>query len=157
MDKSLWRIEGFVTAAGSPVVQKWFWNEIGIEERDALRDRMNHLTMVEKHLWKEPLFEWFGDIGEVKKRVSTGALRVYGYYPDDSNTFVFLLGVVKKRTKDREGMELARKRLKRLKNREGSTHEFNFEERTSSEDSAEQEDQGSTGGIKSLGGYRFPN
>jgi hypothetical protein len=50
MDKLLWKIEGFVTAAGNPVVQNWFWDEIGEEERDALRDRMNHLTMVEKRL-----------------------------------------------------------------------------------------------------------
>jgi phage-related protein len=157
MEKSLWRIEGFVTAAGNPVVQSWYWDEIGIEERDALRVRMNYLTSIEKHLWKEPLFEWFGDIGEVKKRVSTGALRVYGYFPDDSNTFVFLFGVVKKKTKDREGTELARKRLKRLKNGEGETHEFNFEERTSPANSAGQESQSSTGGIQPFGGHRLPN
>ena len=157
MGKSLWRIEGFVKAAGNRVVQSWYWDEIGIEERDALRDRMGHLTMVEKHLWNGESFKWFGDIGEVRKRVSTGALRVYGYFPDDSNTFVFLFGVVKKKTKDREGTELARKRLKRLKNGEGDTHEFNFEERTSPADSAGQEDQNSTGGIKSIRGYRFPN
>jgi len=157
MDKLLWKIEGFVTAAGNPVVQEWYWDEIGIEVRDALRDRMNYLTTVEKHLWKKPLFEWFGDIGEVKKRVSTGALRVYGYFPDDSNTFVFLHGVVKNKTKDHEGTDLAKMRLKRLKNGEGSTHEFNFEERASSEDSTGQKDQGPTGGIKSIGRCRFPN
>jgi hypothetical protein len=70
---------------------------------------------------------------------------------------VFLLGVVKKKTKDREGTKLAKMRLKRLKNGEGNTHEFNFAERTSSEDSAGQEGQGSVGGIKSFGGNRLPN
>jgi hypothetical protein len=157
MEKPLWRIEGFVTAAGNRVVQKWYWDEIGIEERDALRDRMSHLANAPKHLWKEPLFEWFGDIGEVKKRVSSGALRVYGFFPDESNTFVFLLGVVKKKTKDREGMELARTRLKRLKSGEGDTHEFDFEERASPEDSPGQEGQNPIGSVEPFGGYRFPN
>jgi phage-related protein len=157
MGKPLWRIEGFVTAAGNSVVQKWFWDEIGVEVRDALRDRMNYLMAVEKHPWMEPGFKWFRDIGEVRKRVSTGALRVYGYFPDDSNTFVFLHGVVKQKTKDREGVETARKRLKRLKNGEGSTHEFNFKERTPSADSTGQEDQSSIGGIKSFGGNSLPN
>ena len=78
----------------------------------------------------EPRFKWFGDIGEVRKNVSTGALRVYGYFPEDLSVFVFLLGVVKKTSKDREGVDAARTRLKRLKNGNGDTHEFDFEERT---------------------------
>ena len=130
MEKPLWRIEGFVTAAGNPVVQSWYWDEIGIEERDAIRDRMRYLVYVKRHLWMEPRFKWFGDIGEVRKNVSTGALRVYGYFTEDLSVFVFLLGVVKKTSKDREGVDAARTRLKRLKNGNGDTHEFDFEERT---------------------------
>jgi len=87
-----------------------------IEERDAIRDRMKYLVNVKKNLWMEPRFKWFGDIGEVRKSVSAGALRVYGYFPDGLPVFVFLLGVVKKTTKDHVGVDVARTRLKRLKN-----------------------------------------
>lgn len=157
MEKPLWKIEGFITAAGNPVVQSWYWDEIGIEERDAIRDRMKYLVNVKKSLWMEPRFKWFGDIGEVRKSVSAGALRVYGYFPDGLPVFVFLLGVVKKTTKDHVGVDVARTRLKRLKNGEGDTHEFNFEERTSPEDSTGQAGQSPIGSVKPFGGYRFPN
>ena len=76
MEKPLWKIEGFITAAGNPVVQSWYWDEIGIEERDAIRDRMKYLVNVKKNLWMEPRFKWFGDIGEVRK-----SLRILPRWP----------------------------------------------------------------------------
>lgn len=157
MEKPLWKIEGFVTAARNAVVQSWYWDEIGIEERDAIRDRMGYLVYVKKNLWMEPRFKWFGDIGEVRKSVSTGALRVYGYFPDGPPVFVFLLGVVKKKTKDRDGVNSARTRLNRLKNGQGDTHEFNFEERTPPEDSTGQAGESPIGSVKPFGGDSFPN
>jgi hypothetical protein len=70
---------------------------------------------------------------------------------------VFLHGVVKKTTKDREGVDVARTRLKRLKNGDGDTHEFDFEERASPEDSTGQEGESPIGSVEPFGGYRFPN
>src|ERR1039458_6580238 len=113
MGRPLWRIDGFVTAAGNRVVQEWFWDELQVEGGDALRDRMNYPTNVGKNLWQPPYFDWFGDIGEVRKHISSGALRVYGFFSEEPHLFVFLHGVVKKKTKDREGIDLARLRLKR--------------------------------------------
>src|SRR5579863_4437192 len=120
MEKSPWKLEFFVTAAGTKIVQKWFWNETTLEERDALRDRANYLVNLEKNLWPEPYFKWFGDIGEIRGRVSTGALRAYGYFDEDRRSFVVLNGVVKKSNKDKEGVELARTRLRRLRSKEGN-------------------------------------
>lgn len=152
-----WRVDGFVTAAGNRVVQNWYWDEIGLEERDAIRDRMAHLANLKKELWKEPYFEWFGDIGEVKKRVTGGALRVYGYFSDDRGSFVFLYGVVKKKTKDSEGIEKARTRLKRIKNGQGGEHEFDFEEKPATEDSEGTQSSGADGSLESIGGDRVSN
>jgi Phage derived protein Gp49-like (DUF891) len=150
MEKPLWKIEAFKTAAGNAIIQQWFWDELTIEERDKLRDRMIYLTSVGRHLWQEPYFKSFGDIGEVRAKVQRGALRVYGYFPSDKNTFVFLNGVIKKTDKDNQGVDTAEKRLKRLKNGEGDTHGFDFEERTTRETSPRAQDPDANGGIEPL-------
>ncbi|MHB1700944.1 MAG: hypothetical protein ACYCSN_12595 [Acidobacteriaceae bacterium] len=129
MGKPLWTFEGFVTDALNQVVQDWYWDELTIDERDLIRDRIAHLENVKGHLWKEPYFEDFGDIGEIKKKSTPrGALRIYGVRR--GNIFLMLNGVLKKTKKDSIGTELARKRLKRLMNGQGSTHGFNFKEKS---------------------------
>lgn len=124
-----WKIEGFVTPAENRAVQEWYWDEAGEEGRRAIRTRMRYLENLHRTLWKGSEFKWLGDIGEVRKRISTGALRVYGFFPDDSR-FVFLLGNIKKKDNDQDALKTARKRKKQLLNGEGSTHEFDFSERT---------------------------
>ena len=64
----------------------------------------------------------------MRDSVTTGALRVYGFFPDDER-FVFLLGNVKKKDKDQDALKNARKRMKRLLNGEGRTDGFVFAER----------------------------
>lgn len=126
-----WRIEGYVTPAGNSLVQEWYWDdpECGEEGRNAIRTRMNYLVLLPRTLWEPPRFKWLGDIGEVRDSVTTGALRVYGFFPDDKR-FVFLLGNVKKKDKDQDALKNARKRMKRLLNGEGWTDGFVFAERT---------------------------
>jgi len=155
MDKPPWKIEGFVTAAGRPIVQEWFWDETDIDERDALRDRLRYLVNLEKSQWTEPHFKWFGDIGEIRKSVPRGALRVYGYFEENRRVFVLLHGVVKNKTKDTEGTDLARKRLKRLANGDGTTNELDREERVAGANPTEPEGEGSVGGVEPFGGNRL--
>lgn len=132
MSKPLWTFEGFVTEALNEKVQKWYWEELTVDERDLIRDRIGHLENLKGHLWKEPYYEDFGDIGEIKKKSTPrGALRIYGV--KQGNTFVMLCGILKKSKKDTIGTELARARLKRLINKQGSTHEFNFKEKSDRE------------------------
>jgi hypothetical protein len=127
-----WKFEGFISAAGNRLVQEWYWDdrECGEDGRNAIKTRINYLMYLPKSLWKKPEFEWFGDLGEVRKSVPTGALRVYGFFPDEMR-FVFLLGNVKKKDRDKDAIKTARQRMKRLANGEGYTHEFVFAERTS--------------------------
>ncbi len=152
MGEPLWKIEGFVTAAGNPRVQEWFDDEISETDRNALRDRMRYLAEIKRTLWKEPYFEWFNalGIGEVKVRVPTGAMRVYGYFPDDTNRFVFLCGVIKKKTKDRDGIDTALLRLKSLKKGEGKTYEFDFSERDAAQDSEGENSESPDGGSEPI-------
>jgi hypothetical protein len=142
MSKPLWTFEGYVTNAGNRVVQKWYWKGIEIDDRDDVRIRTSFLGGLQRNLWKEPHFKWFGDIGEYRQTTPVGALRIYGYFPEERPAvFVFLCGVVKKSKKDNEGIDTARLRLKRLKQGIGGTHEFQFEEEPAGKDSSEQGDE----------------
>jgi hypothetical protein len=145
-----WKFEGFVTAAGNRLVQKWFWDDADDDERDALRDRANYLSNLKKALWQEPAFKWFGTYGEIRKNVPRGALRVYGTFAEERDAFVFLHGHVKNLKKDPQGMDTAEKRLKRLGNGEGSTHGFNFEDKPVEEGAEGEGCEDETSGIESI-------
>jgi hypothetical protein len=134
MDKPpLWTFEGFVTAAGNRVVEDWYWDEIGQDDRDSIEDILNYLVTYKKSLWVEPRFKNLGDIGEIRKRTDHGALRVYGEFDESRSTFIFLHGELKKNTSDRQGIEKARSRSKMLRQGKGTTHGFDFQKRTADE------------------------
>jgi hypothetical protein len=135
MSKPLWTFRGFVTAADNRVVQEWYWSDIGEDDRDLIRDRVGYLKNVKHHLWKEPYYENLGEFGEIKKKTPRGALRIYG--EQDGYTFVLLYGILKKKTNDKQGKKTAGERLKKLKQKEGSTHVFKFKEKSDPEDSEE--------------------
>jgi hypothetical protein len=141
MGKPLWMFEGFITAAGNRVVEDWYWDEIVQDDRESIRDIANYLANYKKTLWVEPRFKNFGDIGEIRKKTDHGALRVYGEFHDLRAAFVFLNGELKKTTKDKQGIEKARLRSKRLRRGEGTTHEFNFEKRFGGEASQGEGDK----------------
>jgi hypothetical protein len=129
MGTPLWMFEGFVTAAGNRVVEDWYWDEIVRDDRESIRDIANYLANYKKTLWVEPRFKNLGDIGEIRKGTDHGALRVYGEFHEQWAAFVFLNGELKKTTRDKQGIEKARLRSKRLKQGEGTTHGFDFEKR----------------------------
>jgi hypothetical protein len=159
MDKPLWTFRGYTTDAGNRLVQEWFHERLSIDDRDLIRDRIRHLKEIERHLWIRPGFDKLDDdLNEIRIKTPAGPIRIYGYFPPgERHCFTLLHGLYKTANNDKAGKRVARERLKLLKQGIGDTHEFDFEERTSSEDSSGQEDQGSTGSIKSLGRYRFPN
>jgi hypothetical protein len=107
---------------------------------------VNHLGNVERHLWQEPRFKSLGDIGELRKKTDHGALRVYGCFRDESYLFVFLNGELKKTNKDKQGMDTARLRLKKLNQKVGTTHGFDFEEEPTGTNPPEPTGQGAAGG-----------
>ena len=66
---------------------------------------------------------------------------MYGYFPSgERHSFVFLLGLYKSADNDRKGKNIAKARLKLLRQGKGNTHEFDFEERITSEDSQGAQD-----------------
>ena len=129
MGQSLWTFEGFRTANGNGVVQEWFWGEIDDEGRDAIRDRVTYLALLERHLWKEPHFKRLdSDLGEIRTKTSRGALRVYGFFRI-AHHFLFLSANYKSVNNDRVGKNAAKDRLKRFRQGLGDFHEFDFEDR----------------------------
>jgi hypothetical protein len=159
MEKPLWTFRGYTTDADNSLVQEWFYEELSIDDRDLIRDRINYLKVVERHLWIRPRFDKLeDDLNEIRIKTPAGPIRLYGYFPPgERHCFTLLHGLYKTADNDKAGKRVARERLKLLKQGIGGTHEFNFEERTSPADSAGQEDQNSIGGIKSFRGNRFPN
>lgn len=157
MDNIEWRIEGVETSAGNCVVQKWYWNDLNDDERDAIRDRINYLTKLPRTLWKEPPFKWFGEVGEVRIRTSKGPLRIYGYFPSDANVFVFLDGRYKEKDKDRSGKKTVEQRLKSLQKGTGRTHEFDFEDKSGEEGPEVEDLQDTDGTVQSHGRNRIPD
>ena len=130
MGKSLWTFRGYTTDAGNQIVQEWF-DSLLLEDRELLRDRINYLSNIERHLWIRPSFDKLDDdLNEVRR----GSIRIYGYFPSDRHVFVFLNGVHKDTSNDRSGKSVALKRLKLLRRGIGGTHEFDFEEKLDQED-----------------------
>lgn len=133
----LWTFRGYTTEAGNNLVQEWFHEKLGIEDRDLIRDRIRYLKDVERHLWIRPGFDKLDeDLNEIRIKTSAGPIRIYGYFPPGKrHCFTFLHGLYKSADNDKAGKRIARERLKLLRQNKGSTHEFDFEERASSEDS----------------------
>lgn len=152
MGKSIWTFEGFETEAGNRLVDEWFHEELSVDERDLIRDRINYLANVERHLWKRPGFDKLEDeLHEIRKNCPGGTIRIYGYFPSGQrHRFVLLFGHYKTKNNDRLGKKAASDRLKLLKQGKGCTHEFDFEERTSGEDSAGEKGPGGSGSLESL-------
>jgi hypothetical protein len=136
-----WRFHGFVTPAGGKDVQKWF-DGLEQEERDEILDTILYLQNLPRHLWREPTFEAFDpEISEIKVKVGklNRTYRIYGcFWPKGVQySYTFLVGKYKKVKKDKQGEDLARKRLGQLDRKEATIHEFRFEEELDTADQAE--------------------
>jgi hypothetical protein len=133
----VWAFYGYETPAGGRDVQDWF-DGLPNEARDEALDTLGYLQVLPVRLWGLPHFEVFdADISEIRFRV--GALnrwyRIYGTFGGPENrqySYTFLLGKEKKVKKDKRGVELARERLKKLRNREARAHGFRFSEKPNS-------------------------
>ena len=129
----IWTFEAYVTPAGGKIVQEWFDFELDEDERDAVRDQVNYLIHLERHLWIRPKFDKVeGEISEIicKCNIKNKAIRLYGYFPDRRHHFLILHGGEKKRSNDKIGKRTAKDHLSLIKQNIARSHEFNFEERS---------------------------
>jgi hypothetical protein len=133
----IWTFRGYTTDAGNSLVQEWFHGDLSVDDRDLIRDRINYLKNVERRLWIRPRFDKLeDDLNEIRIKTSAGPIRMYGYFPPgERHRFVILHGLYKSADNDRRGKKTAKDRLKLLQQGKGSTHEFDFEEGVSPEDS----------------------
>ena len=134
MSKTLWTFRGYTTAAGNRVVQDWYHGELNEDERALIRYRINNLANIERHLWKDPGFKYLDkDLSEIRRKTPVGALRLYGNFPEERHTFILLHGDYKQASNDTTGKGKALARLKLLRQKIGNTHEFDFEEKSDSD------------------------
>jgi phage-related protein len=157
MAEPLWKFDGYVTAAGKATVRHEYLTVFDEDERDAIRDRVRYLKHLPKNLWTEPPFKHFGgDFGEIRDTSPRGALRVYGQFIANDK-FLLLHACIKKKNKDKDGVDKAKLRLKEFNKKNGGASEFNFEEEPSKQDSSEQGDEIEAGSEESSAGDRVPN
>jgi len=73
----LWTFRGYTTEAGNRLVQDWFHGELGVDDRDLIRDRINYLKEVERHLWIRPRFDKLeDDLSEIRIKTPAGPIRM---------------------------------------------------------------------------------
>jgi len=123
--------EGYVTEAGGKIVQSWF-DSLPIEEYEALQDRFNTLSSTPITEWKRPQVDKVHPpLVEVRAKANRAnhEIRVYGAFDDKvRGRFILLNGnEAKQKSYDKDGQDLALKRLSLLKAGKASTHEFAFE------------------------------
>lgn len=117
---------------GVLIVQEWYWQDLTVEDRDHIRDRVSKLENLERAAWRRPGFDQLNDgLCEIRKTTPSGIIRIYGYFPSERYHFVLLYGHYKKVDNDRKGKRIAVTRLKLLKQKTGGRHEFEFEEESS--------------------------
>ena len=134
----LWTFAGYITEAGSRIVQEWY-DSLPIEEYEELQDLLNYMASAEK--WTRPDFDKVtSPLHEirVKANIANHEIRVYGVFNREvRRQFLFLHGVTaKKKDRDKKGQDIALARLALLKQRKASTNEFVVESRTTSQDKA---------------------
>ncbi len=138
MAEPLWKFDGYATANGRTVVRDWFLGDLTDDERDSIRDRIRYLRILPKVSWMEPHFKNFGkDFGEIRDNSERGAIRIYGQFTS-TDRFLMLAGCIKKKNKDRDGLEKANLRLKEFNKKNGSAIEFDIEEEPSKPNQAKQ-------------------
>jgi hypothetical protein len=127
----VWGFYGYRTPAGGREVQDWFDN-LPDSTKDEMRDVLGYLQVQPRHLWTLPGFEAFdSELSEVrfKDALKNKWYRIYGMFsgPEDRRySYIFLLGKDKKTGNDKRGKEEARRRLKMIKRREATFHDFKF-------------------------------
>jgi hypothetical protein len=141
-EKVVWRFYGYQTPALGRDVQEWFDSLLEVEREEAL-DVAAYLQLTPRHLWGKPHFEPFdADISEIRFKVGVlkRIYRIYGaFWPEGKRyCYTFLLGKNKKVDNDRRGRNEAIERLKRLRRREATVHEFEFEKKPDRENQTEQ-------------------
>jgi hypothetical protein len=137
-----WTFYGYTTPAGGQDVQEWFDGLLD-EEQDEVRDVLGYLQKLRRELWKEPKFEPLDQgISEIKFKVNMldRIYRIYGaFWPEGKRySYTFLIGKNKKVDNDRRGKKEAVERLKKLRRKEATVHEFEFERRRASEAQARE-------------------
>lgn len=129
---------GYVTEAGSEIVQEWY-RGLPEEEHDEILDTINYLSELPVTSWKRPQFDKVqGDLREIrcKANVANHEIRIYGVFdPDVRGRFIMLaFNECKKKDKDKQTQDLALKRWSLVKQKKASTHGFIFTEGTDFED-----------------------
>jgi len=145
VDEVSWTFYGYQTPAEGRDVQDWF-DGLEEEERDEIRDILGYLQKLTPAAWRDkPDFEPLGDeVSEIKIKVHVAHLkriyRIYGaFWPEGKRySYTLLLGKNKKVDNDRRGKKEAIKRLKKLRRREATIHEFEFEKGSDRQTSARQ-------------------
>jgi len=134
-EQPIWKWFGFESRQEGCVAQDWF-NGLDIDAQLEILNMIGHLRVLPGGKWSRPDYDPLlgeGGISELRpKDVRTAegnkTYRIYGVreYPD-KHSYTFLHGTDKEQKNDRDGKDIARRRLRQLLENRGSIQEFDFE------------------------------
>jgi hypothetical protein len=126
-----WTFWGFETARGNRLVQEWY-DEQPDGVRDEALDTIGYLQHSSISEWKRPRFDSLEDgISEIRFKAEGKTYRIYGcFWPEGSRQFyTFLHATDKKVSNDTHGKGIAKDNFGKLRRKEATTHQFEFEKR----------------------------
>src|SRR6266849_5781757 len=116
----VWTFLGFESAKEGQPVQKWF-DGLPLDHLDEVKDRLGVLQVLPRSDWDEPYFDPLigeGGISEIRFdaiKCVKGKFyyRIYGFFEDEA--YIFLHATNKKVKNDRHGKQIAKRRLRELR------------------------------------------
>ncbi len=141
-----WTFLGFESAKEGQPVQVWF-NNLSLDHRDEVKDRLAYLQVTPRSDWDEPFFdplEGEGGISEIRFdpiKCVRGKFyyRIYGFFaPEEEESYNFLHVTNKKSRNDRHGKAIAKRRLRELQDGDAKRHKFDLDTEGPSEETVEE-------------------
>jgi hypothetical protein len=139
-EKWVWEFWGFKSDAEGCPVQVWF-HALPEEAKEEIRDLVRYLRVKTRSKWQKPSFDPLrGSCGiselrpddvsaEVNGRLEEFTYRIYGFFGPGQHAYTFLHGTRKEATNDRQGKEIACRRLEAIKLKRATVHGFRFQSR----------------------------
>jgi hypothetical protein len=144
-----WTFSSYWGTREGKAVQIWFDN-LPIEAKEEVGDLCQKLAAATSSLWRRPEFDPLdgeSGISEIRPNniptsVGNKTYRIYGFFGPHSREYTFLHGTEKKTRNDKNGKRIARERLSLIRNKQATTHKFDFTPSDSAEIKAQPRIQG---------------
>jgi hypothetical protein len=97
MGEPLWIFMERTTQSGRGVISDWYRKDISAEAQDEFDDILRNLAVTPRDLWIRPVYDTMTpEFGEIRFFASKLQHRVFGFFLENTNHYVMLVGATKK-------------------------------------------------------------